>query len=213
MTTMPIVESLDELEDGKPSLSLGAPYTPVDEFALQRREETLGQRVVVAISYRAHGGANIHRPTPLAKRNRGILGTLVGMMDHALIGTSLAQGHIERIEHQLTPQVIGHRPAHTRRLYTSSTTARNKNPVQVGTYLISATHSRSGPSALKSRSTRSGAGRASGLRSVVRTRRRRLTPQRPSWRINRATRLRLTLIPSASSSACTRGTPYVPRLA
>src|SRR5690625_4221183 len=41
------------------------------------------------------------------------------------------------------------------------TTERYRKPVQVGTYVISATQSWSGPSAVKSRSTRSGAGRVS----------------------------------------------------
>src|SRR6266542_4873388 len=45
---------------------------------------------------------------------------------------------------------------------------------------MSATQSRSGPGAVKSRSTRSGAGQASGQRSVVRIPLRRLTPCKPA---------------------------------
>ena len=56
-------------------------------------------------------------------------------------------------------------PTTIRRLQASSTTARYTQPAQVGTYVMSATHSWSGPSAEKSRSTRSGAGRA--LASLV----------------------------------------------
>ena len=56
-------------------------------------------------------------------------------------------------------------------------------------------------SASKRRSTKSGAGRAWGSRRVVRGPLRRLTPAKPASRITRATRLRLTGTPSATSSA------------
>jgi hypothetical protein len=55
-----------------------------------------------------------------------------------------------------------------RRLQTSSTTARYKKPAHVGTYVMSATQSLSGPLAVKSRRTRSADGVASGCRTVVR---------------------------------------------
>ena len=58
-----------------------------------------------------------------------------------------------------------------------------------GALLQSATHSRSGASAVKLRSTRSGACRPPSL-TVVMTNLRRLTPARPACDINRATRLR-----------------------
>ncbi len=57
---------------------------------------------------------------------------------------------------------------------------------------MSATQSLFGPSTVKSRSTRSGAGRCLGSRTVVEGRLRRLTPCRPAIRIRRATRLRPT---------------------
>src|SRR6266540_4222655 len=99
----------------------------------------------------------------------------------------------------------------TRRLQASSTTARKRKPAQVGTYVMSATHSRLGPGAVNSRSTRSGAHRATSFRTVVLTDLRRLTPCSPALHISRATRLRPIWIPRSLSSACTRGTPYVPR--
>ncbi len=94
------------------------------------------------------------------------------------------------------------------RLQASSTTARNRNPVAVGTKVMSATQSWLAALAVKSRSTRSGAGRASRSRRVVLTPvRRRLAPTKPAVRISRAIRLRPCFSPSALSSACTRGAP------
>jgi len=75
-------------------------------------------------------------------------------------------------------------------------------------WVMSATQSWSGFSAVKSRSTKSGAGRASASRRVVaRVPLRRLTPAKPAPRISLATRLRPTGRPSARSSAWTRGAP------
>ena len=75
--------------------------------------------------------------------------------------------------------------------------------------MISATQSLLGASALKARSTRSGAWRPPS-RTVVVTKRRRLTPAKLAAFINRAMRLRLTRRPLSTSSACTRGLPSGP---
>ena len=84
----------------------------------------------------------------------------------------------------------------TRRLHASTTTARYRKPFDVGMYVMSATQSWSRPSTLKSRSMRSGAGRASLSRFVVRHFLRRVAPCRPASRIRRCTRLWLTRQPS-----------------
>ncbi len=99
----------------------------------------------------------------------------------------------------------------TRRLHASSTTARYRKPAHVGTYVMSATHSRSGPVAVNWRSTRSGAGRAVSSRTVVWNGLRRLTPCTPAFRMSRATRFRPIWRPRAASSAWMRGAPYEPR--
>jgi len=99
----------------------------------------------------------------------------------------------------------------TRRLHASRTTARYRKPAQVGTYVMSATQSWSGPLATKRRWTRSAEARASLSRTVVNTRLRRQMPVRPASRMSRATRFLPTATPSAASSACKRGAPYVPR--
>jgi hypothetical protein len=73
--------------------------------------------------------------------------------------------------------------------------------------VMSATQSWFGRAAVKLRSTRSAAGRASRSRLVVMTPRRRLTPAIPAARISRATRFLPMARPSARSSAWTRGAP------
>ncbi len=65
-----------------------------------------------------------------------------------------------------------------------------------------------GCSGRKRRSTRSSATRTPGTRIVVLPRLRGTKPEMPAWRINRSTRLRPTLMPSAKrSSEWIRGAP------
>ncbi len=99
----------------------------------------------------------------------------------------------------------------TRRLCTSSTTAKERKPAHVGTYVMSATHKRSGAGAVNSRRTRSSATGVSGLRRVMRGLLRRWHPCSPAWRRSRATRLRKHATPAWWRSAQIRGVPSVPR--
>jgi len=109
------------------------------------------------------------------------LATLVAMMND-ILGPPLAHGHLERVQHQLRPQMVRHGPA----------------------------DDLAAPDI--SLSTKSGAERASLSRFVVVTSaRRRLAPTSPAARIRRATRLRPCFPPSARNAACTRGAPYVSR--
>ncbi len=72
---------------------------------------------------------------------------------------------------------------------------------------MSPTQSSSGPSALKSRSTRSGAGVASLSRRVVTSLRRPCLPAMASSPIRRATRFSFTFQPCLTRAALTRGEP------
>jgi len=76
-------------------------------------------------------------------------------MDDA-VRPALADRHFQRIQHQLGAQMIGHRPAATLRLQASSTTARYRKPLAVGTKVMSATQSWFGRAATKFRSTSQG---------------------------------------------------------
>ena len=44
-----VVPPLDELEDGQAGLNLGGEPPPVEQLALERREETLAEGVVVRV--------------------------------------------------------------------------------------------------------------------------------------------------------------------
>ncbi len=140
MAAMRIVPTFDELEDRHPRLSPSLEAVAVDELAFKRCEEALGHGVVIAIPHRTHRGAHTHLPAALAEGERGVLATLIGVMDERL-GAALAQRHIERLEHELGRRGWAIDQPTTRRLKASTTTARYTNPAQVGTYVTSATQS------------------------------------------------------------------------
>jgi hypothetical protein len=102
----------------------------------------------------------------------------------------------------------------TRRLKASRTTARNRNPARVGTYVKSASQSWLGASALKLRWTRWGTGSAWSARTVVRNDRRRWAAldaglphqsRHPFARAADALLPQLGVDPAAGTSARARG--------
>ena len=50
MTTMRVGEAFDEVEDGRAGFDVGAPMGARDQFARQRGENALGQRVVETVA-------------------------------------------------------------------------------------------------------------------------------------------------------------------
>src|SRR5579884_2674881 len=107
-----VVEHFQVVEQGQPGVRPGLETLAVEQLALQSGEEALGQRVVVAVTDRAHGGRDTGLSAALTEGDRGVLTPLVGVMDDAVLGSTPPEGHFECREHQLGAQVIGHRPAH-----------------------------------------------------------------------------------------------------
>ena len=82
-----------------------------EQLAFGGGEEALAHGVVVAIPDRSGGRAHAGIAAALAEGDRGVLRSLVGMVDHA-VGPALPEGHVEGIEHEPRAQVVGHGPAH-----------------------------------------------------------------------------------------------------
>ena len=128
-----------------------------------------------------------------AERDRGILRALVGVVDH-VPRPPRHQRHVQRIEHELRGECGGHRPADdppAEGIEHDGEIEKARPRRNVGDVGDPQPIRRS---AMKLRSTRSGAWRPPS-RTVVVTNLRRLTPARPACRINRATRLRPTRMP------------------
>ena len=81
MPAMKVVPALEKFEDGHPGFCLRAESAPVEQLALERRKEALAQSVVVAVPHRSHRGTHPRLPTVLPEGDRGVLPSLIGVMD------------------------------------------------------------------------------------------------------------------------------------
>ena len=183
----------------RPRIGRGAQRRPIEELALKRGEEALAQRVVIAVSDRSHRGPYAGVATPLAEGERRILTSLIRVMDDGS-RLPLLYGHVEGREHEGRAQMRLHRPADD----TATPGIEHHGQVE------ESTPGRDVGDIGDPELIRAG-GRERSLHQVGCRAPARLTPRKPAWRISRATRLRLTRVPVATSSAWMRGTPYVPR--
>ena len=88
-----IVPPLDVFEESPLRVLERAEAMAVEQFAFYGCEETLAHGVVKAVADRSPKGTDAGLFAAQTKGERGILRSLVGMMDHVL-GTTLPQGHI-----------------------------------------------------------------------------------------------------------------------
>jgi hypothetical protein len=188
------------------ALGLRLKAAPREQFAFEGREEAFAHRVVEAVADRAHRGAHPGFAATSAELDRGILAALARVMDDCL-GAALPPRKIERLEHQLGAQMGLHRPAHDPAAEHVEYHREVEEPGPGRDIGDVGDPQAIGLGRAKLRSTRSGAGRALRARTVVWIHLRRLTPTKPALFNSRATRLRPTLMPSARSSAGTRGAP------
>jgi hypothetical protein len=146
-------------------------------------------------------------------RSTGLHILTVAVVDEPALGRITVQaaapdGILQRAQHQLGVGAVAGLPAHDPPRERVADRCQPQRPSPVPIRDRSATHSRLGAGAVKSRPTRSGAGVALGSwRVEQRQRLRRNAPGRPSAGISRATRLRLT---RTHRGAAERG-PWMPR--
>lgn len=190
-----VVEAFDEVEAGGLGLGAGGEVAAVEQFALERGEEALGDRVVVAVADRAGGRAYAGFAAAPAEGERRILASLVAVMDRTGARPAVPDRHLERVDDQLGAQVLGDRPSDD----LSGEHVQDDGEVEPA---LAGGHvgDLGGPGpvrcgAVKSRSTRSCGGNAEVSRRVSPRFPRRCTPSRRDWRMSRATRLRPIRMP------------------
>src|SRR5262245_15394412 len=81
MSSAWVVPAFDELKHGQARLAQRAPRRAIQQLALQRREETLAERIVVTVAHRSHRRAHPGRPTAEPEGNRRVLAAVIGMVD------------------------------------------------------------------------------------------------------------------------------------
>src|SRR4029453_16107573 len=100
MPPVRIVPALDVAEAGHARLRLAVEPAPGQQLRLQGREEALAHRVVISIAYRPHRGPHARFPATAAEGERGILASLVRVVD-PILRPSLPSRRFERTQPQL----------------------------------------------------------------------------------------------------------------
>src|ERR1039458_1589626 len=77
-----IVPALDEVEDRHSCLGLSLEAAAGEQFAFQGGKEALAHRVIETVADRTHRGSHAGLLTAHPEGDRGVLGALVGMMNH-----------------------------------------------------------------------------------------------------------------------------------
>ena len=148
-----------------------------------------------------------HRPRHTAcQMPPTYMAALVAVVDDVL-GPPLANRHLHRVQHQFGAQVVRHRPADDLAAPGVEHDGEIEEPCHRRHISDVATHSWFGLVALKSRSTRSGAGRSSLFRRLLLGRRAEAGADQTRLTHQTAIRLRLCLSPRPRRSAWTRGAP------
>ena len=105
-----IVPAFDELEDGERGFALRLEAMLHEQLALERCVEALAHRIVVAVANGSHRRPYAAFTAALTERNRGVLATLIGVMDD-VFGSTPVDRHVKSIEDQFRSQMRGHGPA------------------------------------------------------------------------------------------------------
>src|ERR1700722_18898007 len=108
---MQIIKSFQVFENSDARFGMGFEGAFHQQFAFQGRKEALRHRIIETIPDRSHGWSYPELATTIAEGNRGVLSTLVGVVDD-LMRQSLCIRSVQRAQHQLRSEMILQRPTH-----------------------------------------------------------------------------------------------------
>ena len=122
-------------EESHASFGLGLEATAgEEEFAFKRGEEALAHGVVVGVPDRAHRWLHAGFSAAPAELERRVLAALVGVMRITSFGRRVVERAISSASSTSeVASVVTSTSRHMRRLQASRTTAKHKNPTDVGT--------------------------------------------------------------------------------
>src|SRR5215471_11274823 len=111
MTAARVIPAFDEIEYRHACLDLSFEAATLEQLAFERGEKALAHRVVEAVAHRAHRGPHPGLLAASSEGQRGVLATLIRMMNHT-VSAPLLECQVQRLHHQLGAQMALHRPAH-----------------------------------------------------------------------------------------------------
>jgi len=113
MSSPRIIEQSDVLMDRGPGAAAGWPRISVNQLLLERGEETLSNSVIPAVPLPAHTADNPMLGQNVSIHPARILAAAIRVMDQDFpIRQTLADGHLQGIQHQFQTHMLSQRPAH-----------------------------------------------------------------------------------------------------
>lgn len=85
---------------------------PHQELRFQGSEERLDQRVIVGVAHLSHRGHDPCVAAPPSEGEARVLAAPIGVVHQPWTRPAIPQCHVQRVQHQIDAQVIGHGPAH-----------------------------------------------------------------------------------------------------
>ena len=111
MPALPVIEALNPLKDRCPRLFVGAETVLGQELALQGGKEAFHHRVIETVADRPHRRIDPRCRTPLTEEYRGVLATMIGVMNQPRLRPPLSHRHLQRRQDEVGAQMVLHRPA------------------------------------------------------------------------------------------------------
>ena len=107
-----VVEHLDVIEHVLPGFLACFLGTAPDTVALERREEALGDGIVMAVATSAHRVLKIVSPDERSPVHAGKLRALIRVDQYPLLRLAPPFRHVQRLQHHIGGLPARHRPAH-----------------------------------------------------------------------------------------------------
>src|SRR4051795_12059631 len=95
MASVLVVPAFDECEDCRFRFGQQPEAESVSQLALERGEEALAERIVIAVSDRSHRREYSVLPATAAELDRCVLTTLIRVMNDSLMRLSLSESHLQ----------------------------------------------------------------------------------------------------------------------
>ena len=111
MAALPVVESLDVVEDGCAQLGFIGPGAAVSEVAFECLEERLADGVVVGAAAAAHRLLDAGESAAAAEGEGDVLRALVGVMHETALGSTSLQCLLKRVDDEFGAKIVLERPA------------------------------------------------------------------------------------------------------
>jgi hypothetical protein len=110
VTTFAVIEHLDVEVYTPLRLLVGSVVITANSFGLQLAEETLGRGIVPAVAATAHALPDPEKRQAVAEGAGGVLAAAIAVKDQLAAGAAMGDGHVESLQDQFRPHVVGHRP-------------------------------------------------------------------------------------------------------